>query len=510
MTNFRYSDFKYGDRRYTGDRIPLTWYVGIDWDGDGYFEADENDRLLDLNISRGRSRLLTSDGSGEAGMARSEVGTLAIMLDNYDRRFSFYYTSSPLYPNILPGREIRVRVTAFNTTTYDVFRGKIDDIEPAGKDKVVITATDGWQLLSDQSAVTQLRTSTTGDVVIGDILTAVDWPAAWGRNLDTGTDTLLYGWADGDTAYDVIHEINDVEQGTVYVGGDGKFYFENRGNLLGTSADLTLYQKHVSREVRMTKPWTNVRNHVSVTHLPRVVASTATLWQLKDTPGVAASDSLTLWARFTDSNGKFTPAQNVATPVATTDYTMNSASDGSGTDMTSDFTVVMTTYAGRAKLVLTNNGSTTGYVTLLKVRGDAIEAQDTVVSISEDSTSQITYGLRELRVDNNFLQQTSHAQNLAGALLAWLQEPSPRLIVAMENIFALQFGYDIGTIVQFVSDYYDIDASFRLVKIIHQSLNSLQAMETRWVLESLPTSTDVWKLGVVGHSELGTTTYVVY
>ena len=510
MTYFRFGDFKFGEQRFTGDKIPLTWYIYVDWDGDGYFEADESARVVGLTANRGRAALLTSASTGRASLARMRVGMLTIEFDNYDRRFSPWYASSPLYPNVLPGREVKIQVKAFGATTYDVFRGRIDDIRPTSSDSVQVMAVDGWQLLSDHTAVTQLRTSTTADVCIGDVLTAVDWPSSWGRDLDTGTDTLSYMWADEQTAYDVIHELNEVEQGMVYVAADGTFTFDNRSSLYATSADFDLAERHVGRDIWTNRPWANIRNYTSVTHTPREVQSTAAIWALKDTPAVAAGDSLTLWARFVDASLRYTPAQNVATPVATTDYTMNSASDGSGTDMTGNFTVAMTTYAARAKLVITNNDVVTGYVTKLQVRGDAIMAQDAAVSVSEDSASQAAYSLRQLDVDSMYLQSTATAQNLAGALVSWLASPTPSVEVTLTNVFALQFGLDLGSIIHFTSGHYGIDANFRLAHIEHHTLGNMQAIETRWTLESLPTSADVWKLGVVGHSEIGTTTYLVY
>jgi len=417
---------------------------------------------------------------------------------------------------VLPGREVKIQVKAFGATTYDVFRGRIDDIRPVGHDRAQITAVDGWQLLSDHTAVTQLRTSTTADVCIGDVLTAVDWPTAWGRSLDTGTDTIHYMWADEQTAeqtaYDIVHELNEIEQGIVYVAGSGAFTFDNRSSLYATSVDFDLEERHVGRDIWMNQPWEKIRNYTSVTHTPREAQSTAAIWSLNDTPAIAAGESLTLWAQFVDTSRRYAPAQNVVTPVATTDYTMNTASNGSGTDITANFTVSITTYAARAKLVVTNYDVVTGYITKLRVRGDAIIAKDTVISVSEDATSQAAYGLRQLDVDNMFLQDTSTAQNLAGALTSWLASPTPSVEVTLTNVFALQFGFDLGSIIHFTSDYYGVDDIFRLVHIDHNTVGNMQAIETNWTLESLPFpfGSDVWKLGVVGHSEIGQTTYLVY
>jgi hypothetical protein len=128
----RYGQFKYGGAKYGAVATSnLLWSVEVDWDNDSYFDgSSEAGRLLSISLSRGRDGQFSAGGDGSAKLQRMQTGQCTIKLDNYDRRFDPWYTSSPLYPNVQPGRGMRIRVKNGNTgSVYGVFLGKIDDIQ---------------------------------------------------------------------------------------------------------------------------------------------------------------------------------------------------------------------------------------------------------------------------------------------------------------------------------------------------------------------------------------------
>src|SRR5215213_3092239 len=70
-------------------------------------------------IRRGRQNALTG----------IEAGTAVVVLDNRTRRFDPTYASGAYYPNVLPGRKIRISAV-YNSTTYYLFTGFIDTWPP--------------------------------------------------------------------------------------------------------------------------------------------------------------------------------------------------------------------------------------------------------------------------------------------------------------------------------------------------------------------------------------------
>ena len=514
MGQGRYGSFQYGAPRKYGTVATsnLLWGLEIDWNNDGVFsEANEASQLVGFEIVRGRTSLFAADVGGEANFARTQIGTLTLTCDNSDRRFDSLYASSPLYPNVQPARDVRFRVRNGNTgTTYDLFRGRIEDIDAQGyrdDPRASIRVSDGWRWLSERKASIALRSSVVSDVMIGDVLDAVSYPSAWGRSLGAGADTLAYSFVENRDAFNVLHEVAESEFGLIFVGADGKFNFISRNTLIAQSISMTLDQSQVGNEPRVSKPWAVVKNIIRVQAHPRTLAALAEIWRLRDTPSVAAGASLTIWAEFQDVNLSPAPATGVVSPVATTDFTMNTASDGSGSDLTASWTVTATIFSGSAKLVITNNSASTGYITLLKVRGQAIAELNTTAYIVEDTDSQTDYGVHELVLNLPFQQSTTFAKNLGDFLSPIFADPAFEIEVEIENRPTIQFAYDLGTYIGFTSAYLGISHSYRIGKIVHLSRNSMQDIVTRWTLLPADESNQsFWLLGTAGRSELGTTT----
>src|SRR5689334_13570193 len=110
------SRYKYGNtnRRYGigSEDTNLRWIIEVDWDGDGIYDgSNEGYYAVGMKVTRGRRSYIKVGGDGKAeGFEPVRLGTCVITLDNTSRRYDPFNTSSVLYPNVLPGRFIRVRV----------------------------------------------------------------------------------------------------------------------------------------------------------------------------------------------------------------------------------------------------------------------------------------------------------------------------------------------------------------------------------------------------------------
>lgn len=85
-------------------------------------------------------------------------------------------------------------------------------------------------------------------------------------------------------------------------------------------------------------------------------------------------------------------ATTIITPVATTDYTANTAQDGSGTNVTSSLGVGVENRTSAAYVNLTNNSAADLYVTLFKIRGTPLTARQPVTVKSINAQSIHDYG----------------------------------------------------------------------------------------------------------------------
>jgi len=361
----------------------LSWEFDFDWDGDETYESDEADYVVDFYCRRGREYYLYEDG---AGFNRQLTGKAYITLDNSDGRFDPFNTGSAIYPNVEPGKFARVRVTevAGSTDPYDVFAGKIADIKPVsgGQDHVRIILHDGWQWLRDQTVNVAISTGVAFDDIAPDVLSDVDWPTIWGSDIGAGVDTYGYWWADDISAAKALADVAEAELGYLTVMADGSLQFRSRHR--ADTAIQNIDQSEMLREINTLMPWESVRNIARVKVYPRVVQSSTDIWQLEDTPLIAAGATFEYWASF-QYNNRPVPAINVITPT-TDDFSANSQADGGGIDYTTDFTIDAPTVFGEtAKVTGTNSGANSAYITLLKVRGDAVDAPNVTTLVEDNS-----------------------------------------------------------------------------------------------------------------------------
>lgn len=517
MTYARFGDaaYKYGTTtRYYGvganDDL-LHWAVEVDWDGNGSYDgSNEAPYCRGMQTARGRDAYLSLDGEGNAtGFQDMKIGTLSVTLDNGDGRYNPYNTSGPHYPNVLPGRYIRIRVN-YNGTTYNVFHGKIKDINPVinpttGDRTARITAEDGQRLLQRTDSSVSIQQNIDIDDAIAKVLNDVNWPGTYGRNLEDSADVLPYWWAKN-KAYTEISTLAGAELGTFFIAADGKATFYSRHHT--AAASLTLDSTHILKDIAIPQPWEVVRNSVQVIAHPRVAKASGVLWTLQDKPLIINGDSLTVWGTY-QYNNTGVPAINVAQPVASTDFTANTLSDGSGVDKTSGFTVVLTDFGETSKNVITNNSGSDAYLTLLQNKGQALVASDPSISLSEDSSSQVTYGKQLLTLDYNWLQSTLLAADFSPYLLSFLKSPQAFITTIMEGRPDKQFVCDLfDTLNQSVTALGIAATNFKVGGVSHQWLTENgQGVRTTFRLEPYLDTSGYWIFNIsTGNVTMGVNT----
>jgi hypothetical protein len=104
-------------------------------------------------------------------------------------------------------------------------------------------------------------------------------------------------------------------------------------------------------------------------------------------------------------------------PVATTDYLMNAAANGSGADLTANFTVTATYGANQVDYSITNNAGTTGYVTKLQARGRGLYDYDPLEAEEENAASIDLIGESLVSLDMPYQSDYSVTKAIAQFLI---------------------------------------------------------------------------------------------
>ena len=165
-------------------------------------------------------------------------------------------------------------------------------------------------------------------------------------------------------------------------------------------------------------------------HPRRVDAGTSTvLFSLGNAPLIGATP-VTFNAPYRDpESGRYVRVGgvNMTTPVATTDYTLNSQADGSGTDLTANFSVTAIFGGNAAVVTVTKNSGADAYLTKCQLRGRGVYAFESVIVDLKDSASILKYGQMSQRIDMPYQSDVNLANTVAALLLANNKEPRTKV-----------------------------------------------------------------------------------
>jgi hypothetical protein len=440
----------------------VTWHVIVDWDGDGVMETDEGARMIDFSSMRGRKIGVQYTDREATGIANAEVGTATLTLTNYDYRFDPYNTSSPLYPYVKPGAFVQVQVVD-NTTLVveDVITGRVKNIVPvAGQEQVYLEIADGAQDLTlDKANVYAVNVATLVPALMAALLTGANYPALWGSAIDLAvvcTLNLPYWFtASGQDFLDALRNLANVDMGVFFVDKHG--VAEYCSSALQQSSLATWTEDQLLKEILLPNPWENFRDKISVKSYGYTLAASLTdVWTYGEVPLVKAGTWLTVWT----DNG---PCKNLQAPVATTDYLMNSAADGSGTNRTSSFTVTANPLYGMRSRLTISAGAYDGYVTLLKIRGKVISASRAATYVSQPDSN-----VHNLTIDNPLMQSYTQALKMQTFYQSFFGGGDGFPVVQMENRPTLQYAQDLFDAVTLQVSDKNINALYRIGYIAHK------------------------------------------
>ena len=340
----------------------------VDFDRNGTYETD-----LSAYFNERAGGLVIGRGASNQGVL--SPGTMTLNLDNFDGTFTLDYSSSSLYGQLEPHVPIRCRLR-INGTDYVLFTGYVSRYRPkfgaVGENRCSIEAKDLSAHLANFPLVNvQVAERETGAAIeaIADALgiaSVVD--------SDSGLETLPVHWCHNANALDAMMDVVRSEMGgELFINGDGEIRYLQRDARLGTydiadewGTGSTIEPESVDPELTDDDLITScaVQASVFVDDDPNVVIYTFSRGASNPTP-----DSLFLAANVPyDVDLDFPmPVESVVTPVEDTDYSANSAIDGTGTDQSGSLTVTVTLQGAGFHLRLLS--SVDSYLTRFQLRG---------------------------------------------------------------------------------------------------------------------------------------------
>lgn len=264
-----------------------------------------------------------------------------------------------------------------------------------------------------QGSFTSSSTSTTLDYV--------------GDNIDRGQGVSLYSFVEEMCTAEMMGRFFTQSSGAGITAPYQVMYGRNTFAESYNSANTTiLTADHFVDTGNEYEFGRTICNKLEVTFYPRVLGAANTEIARNDSamliPGVGllsnkSSDSQSNTRQFTlryrDPNypDGTCAATAIIDPVASTDYVGNLAADGSGEDYTSNLVVTVVNNTNSAQVTVSNTALGDVYLTLLKIRGTPLTANQPVTLVAADAQSIYDYGLQResmtiAGIDNEELVQS--------------------------------------------------------------------------------------------------------
>lgn len=286
---------------------------------------------------------------------------------------------------------------------------------------------DDWarMALPDQAAL-QGRTSGQLLTTLFSTLPSLQQPQGGTGGIEAGAQVFEWAFDGGVGQQITIRErINDIElsePGYAYFKGGPtgtQFVSETVTTRAGKSVLYTLTDTEITEIVALGSR-EDLYGSIRIRVYPAVLDPdpTAVIYSLDAPNTLVAGNSVlsSIWGPYRGDVDDMIGATNQIQPSPVTalnplgDYQMNSAPDGTGTDLTDNF-IVIAAFSGTGVRFpfIQNTGATPGYVTKLQVRGQIISRKNTLI----EKTIAGSQGVKTLELDMPFQGNANKADSLA-------------------------------------------------------------------------------------------------
>ena len=385
--------------RQISSKLEIQWDGAIWTDETAYFiSAGANEKMSTLR------------GEGIAA-------TLDVELENTTERFTPDNTTSPIYSYIKPRVKIRVSIV-MGGYTYRLFTGYIKNIHPDTRSRVC-------NLECFDNQVSVYNKVANGIVYVDkrtdQLLTTLTELAGLDEDqfdFDIGTTIVNFGYFEDRNVWPIMGEIAVAERGRVFFDRKGILRFWNRDSLHNQHAvtSLTLSDNIIDLDYSVAEH--EMKNKVVVQAIPRASAGIQQVWSSGNAAYLNPYTDTLVYVPAKSTQLAFLeledPCTTFITPIPNTDYTANSAQDGSGDDLTNSIVInEFINYGDSIFIGVLNIGDTDAYLTKFQIRGNPAKVLKWIRVTATDDQSINAYGIQEFKIENNFISSEGVATEIA-------------------------------------------------------------------------------------------------
>ena len=238
------------------------------------------------------------------------------------------------------------------------------------------------------------------------------------------------------------------------------------GLMLNQTATFTLDNNMVDADIQYGK---NIINIMQVTAYPkRIDTVTQTLFTLAYPLAIGAGETITIKGNYSDPSGGNVinvESTSMLVPVSGTDFIAWTNKDGTGTNITSDVSVIEDFGAQGFEYTITNEGTKAGYITTCLARGFGVYSYDRIMFEESNYFSYNEYG-HEIKTLNQTYQENLYNGTLAARTVVMF-EKDPRTVLKSISFWnvtdektAAFLSMDVGSIVEIKETQSDADGYY--------------------------------------------------
>lgn len=336
----------------------------------------------------------------------------------------------------------------------------------------------------------------------------------------TGTETYTLALDNTrDEAVSVLQEMHRLavsELGYAYQLRGGRLVYEARGTRVLNEPNASVTLTNTMHGLDVAEVSSVSLNRVQITVHPREIdaAASTVLFELVNPLQIGPGEVKTIIGpyRTAASPGITTRVGGLemVTPVVTTDYTMNVASDGTGADLSASLSILTVFGANGVRFTLTNNDAGPAYITKLQCRGKGVYDFRTVVVRAQNDAAIAADGVNALNLDMVYQEDPNVGQALADVLLGGYGDLSGTrarrvdLLPDDPGLTANLHTKDISDRIALSETVTGATGEYYINGVRLEYKAGALARLSWWLTPAEPVS--YWTLGLAGASELGDTT----
>lgn len=416
--------------------------VVAEWDK--YQYDDYSNRIKSIEVTRTEEKLDSTT------LAQADI-----VIDNHDNYFT-PNRGSQIEDYILPYRPIKL-FGGFSDESVPQFVGLTEKM-PTVDEKNRLASFHCIDFLYslfnrplDEAVMYQNKRT---DEILAALLVAVGiTPTQY--EFDAGFNIINFAFFDKGTKLgDAVKELMEAEIGRFYMDENGVIRFKNRQNF---SSDVQWFFNEGNIIDVQTSKQDDIINVVEIKSNVREVQALQKFWELQSAVVVPANSTLTIWADFEDPVTEVDDPEYI-TGATTSLFATNTAEDGSGSAVASDFDLDNSyLFSKSLQMVFANDNDFDVYITALELFARPAKVVKQIYVREQDDDSIEKYDERVLTIENDFINNETEAVSKATIIVRDFKDYANEYILTVKGNPAFQIGDAINVSVFGSADTYVIN-----------------------------------------------------